>query len=131
MTIKHTTVTERDVTIYENVNHNTVGELGYIAYHVGEVVKFLYREDIEEDVVLSAVKRQLRHIKHESQVDKAQNDMPCVNLQDLMAGVARSHIKAALASCDNNKTKAAHLLGLPSYQTLSNWMEKYDVKTGS
>lgn len=32
-----------------------------------------------------------------------------------------------MADAHGNKTKAAELVGLPSYQTLSNWLEKYEV----
>jgi len=28
-----------------------------------------------------------------------------------------------------SKTRAAELVGLPSYQTLSNWLAKYDVQS--
>jgi DNA-binding NtrC family response regulator len=37
-------------------------------------------------------------------------------------------IKMALLLCNGNKTAAAELLGLPSYQTLTNWMAKNGVE---
>tara|TARA_R110002020_G_scaffold374935_2_gene586200 strand:+ start:132 stop:323 length:192 start_codon:yes stop_codon:yes gene_type:complete len=49
-------------------------------------------------------------------------------LQEEIAALARKRITAALLLCGGNKTKAATLLGLPSYQTLSNWIKQYDVK---
>tara|TARA_R100001244_G_scaffold71636_1_gene57886 strand:+ start:1048 stop:1419 length:372 start_codon:yes stop_codon:yes gene_type:complete len=49
------------------------------------------------------------------------------DLKDEIAALARKRITAALVVCDGNKTKAAQLLGLPSYQTLSNWIQQYDV----
>lgn len=52
-----------------------------------------------------------------------------VNLQELMAEVARHYLSQALEKTHGNKTKAAELLGLPNYQTLSNWLTKYKVKT--
>ena len=51
-----------------------------------------------------------------------------VNLPDLLANITRQHLIKALEVTGGNKTKAAKLLGLPNYQTLSNWCEKYDVQ---
>jgi transcriptional regulator with GAF, ATPase, and Fis domain len=48
-------------------------------------------------------------------------------LQEEISALARKRITAALLLCGGNKNKAALLLGLPSYQTLSNWMKKHDV----
>ena len=50
------------------------------------------------------------------------------DLKDEIAALARKRIRAALLLCDGNKTKASELLGLPSYQTLSNWIKQYDVE---
>ncbi len=50
-----------------------------------------------------------------------------VDLQDLMAEVARHYIRRAIEHAEGNKTVAAKLVGLPSYQTLSNWMKRYEV----
>ena len=48
-------------------------------------------------------------------------------LQEEISALARKRITAALLLCAGNKTKAAALLGLPSYQTLSNWMKQHNV----
>ena len=58
-------------------------------------------------------------------LDTSFNDGFCI--KEEMAVLARIYIHAALDKADGNKTKAAKLLGLPSYQTLNNWMEKYNV----
>jgi len=50
-----------------------------------------------------------------------------VDLQKIMAEVAQHYITQAIEHAEGNKTTAAKLVGLPSYQTLSNWMKKYDV----
>jgi DNA-binding NtrC family response regulator len=50
-----------------------------------------------------------------------------VDLQEILGDVARHYIRAALRETDNNKTQAAKLLALSNYQTLSNWMARYDV----
>ena len=50
-----------------------------------------------------------------------------LDLKDELAALARKRITAALVASGGNKTKAARLLGLPSYQTLNNWVKQYDV----
>ena len=50
-----------------------------------------------------------------------------LDLPDLMAELARHYLERALAEANGNKTRAAALIGLPSYQTLTNWMGRYDV----
>ncbi len=49
------------------------------------------------------------------------------NLSDLLAEVARHYLERALDEAQGNRTRAAELLGLKSYQTLKNWMEKYGI----
>lgn len=51
-----------------------------------------------------------------------------LQLRELMSDVATHYLKRALTEAQGNKTEAAKLLGLPSYQTLTNWLEKYDVR---
>ena len=50
-----------------------------------------------------------------------------MNLPDLMATVARHYLARALDDSQGNKSKAAELIGLPSYQTLTNWLNRYGV----
>ncbi len=49
------------------------------------------------------------------------------NLSELMEKLARHYLKRALDESNGNKTKATELVGLPSYQTFSNWLKKYHV----
>ncbi len=48
-----------------------------------------------------------------------------LDLQAVIAEVARHYLERAMNEADGNKTKAAELVGLPSYQTLTNWIERY------
>ncbi len=50
-----------------------------------------------------------------------------LELELLMAQVARHYIERALEHTHNNKTQAAKLLGFSNYQTFSNWMTRYGV----
>ena len=52
---------------------------------------------------------------------------PGFNLGELLAKVARHYLQRAVTEAQGNKTRAADLVGLPSYQTLKNWMERYGV----
>jgi len=45
-----------------------------------------------------------------------------------MQSFAANYLREALEKADGNKTKAAELLGLASYQTLSNWMRRYNIE---
>jgi len=57
-------------------------------------------------------------------------DMPIqegVNLTELMGKLAKHYLRRALDEANGNKTKAARLVGLPNYQTFSNWMQKYKL----
>ena len=49
------------------------------------------------------------------------------NLPDLLAHVARHYLTRAMQEAGDNKTRAAELVGLASYQTLTNWLSKYGV----
>ena len=52
---------------------------------------------------------------------------PGFNLNELLAEVARHYLYRALIEAQGNRTLAADLLGLPSYQTLNNWLKKYGI----
>jgi transcriptional regulator with PAS, ATPase and Fis domain len=51
-----------------------------------------------------------------------------LNLAALLKEVARHYLGRAMDEAHGNKTKAAELVGLPSYQTLTNWLAKYEVQ---
>jgi transcriptional regulator with PAS, ATPase and Fis domain len=51
-----------------------------------------------------------------------------LDLRQLLSDVAIHYLKRAMLESEGNKRKAAGLLGLPNYQTLTNWLEKYGVQ---
>jgi len=50
-----------------------------------------------------------------------------LSLPDLLGVVSRHYLDRAMAHTNGNKSEAARLLGLGSYQTLTNWLEKYKI----
>ena len=42
-----------------------------------------------------------------------------------MHKVASHYLEQAMKASGGNKTRAAELVGLPNYQTFSNWLSKY------
>jgi transcriptional regulator with PAS, ATPase and Fis domain len=50
------------------------------------------------------------------------------SLPDLLAEVAHGYLVRAMEDAGHNKRRAAELLGLPSYQTLTNWLKKYGLQ---
>ena len=53
-------------------------------------------------------------------------DQP-IPLPELISNVSRHYLQRAMSHTQGNKTEAARLLGLGSYQTLTNWLQKYEV----
>ena len=50
-----------------------------------------------------------------------------IDIQSIIAQVASHYLERALETANGNKTRAANLLGLSNYQTLNNWLNKYNV----
>lgn len=51
-----------------------------------------------------------------------------IDLQEIMKTVAVHYLERALEKNNGNKTNASKTLGLPSYQTLTNWLKKYGLE---
>lgn len=51
-----------------------------------------------------------------------------IDIQGVVGELVRHYVGEALEVAGRNKTRAAALLGLKSQQTLSNWMDKYDIE---
>src|SRR5262245_32228004 len=52
-------------------------------------------------------------------------------LQQALTEVAQHYLRKALEQAHGNKSEAAKLIGLPSYQTLTNWLKKYGIESGT
>ena len=50
------------------------------------------------------------------------------SIQDVISEVARHYLARAMEETGENKSKAAKKLGLPNYQTLTNWLVKYGLE---
>lgn len=50
------------------------------------------------------------------------------DIQTLLSKVTKHYLERAMSESGNNKSEAARLLGLRNYQTLSNWLNKYEVR---
>lgn len=53
------------------------------------------------------------------------------SVEHALSQLARSYLTRAMAEAGGNKTRAAKLLGLASYQTLNNWLKKYDISAST
>jgi DNA-binding NtrC family response regulator len=54
-----------------------------------------------------------------------------LDLPNLLETVAQHYLGRAMEEAAGNKTVAAKLVGLPSYQTLSNWLVRYGLSSGT
>jgi DNA-binding NtrC family response regulator len=52
-------------------------------------------------------------------------------LQQAINEVAQHYLRKALEQAHGNKSEAAELVGLPSYQTFTNWLKKYGIENGA
>ncbi|MCI0388102.1 MAG: sigma-54 dependent transcriptional regulator [Acidobacteria bacterium] len=52
-------------------------------------------------------------------------------LQQTLAEVAQHYLSRALEQAHGNKSEAAKLVGLLSYQTLTNWLKKHGIENGT
>ncbi len=51
-----------------------------------------------------------------------------IDIQELISEVIQHYIPRAMAESQNNKTKAAELLGFKYYQTFNNWIKKHGIE---
>lgn len=53
------------------------------------------------------------------------------SIQTVIEEVAGHYLQRALAESHGNRSEAARLVGLPSYQTFTNWLKKYRIEDGT
>lgn len=83
-------------------------------------------------VSLDDVKEALLPVASTSLAEMSILDRPIeqgVDIQSIIGTVARHYLQRAVEAAHGNKSKAAELVGLGSYQTLTNWLQKYGVKS--
>ncbi|OJH38245.1 sigma-54 interaction domain-containing protein [Cystobacter ferrugineus] len=101
--------------------------------NIRELVNTLRRAAIwsDGDTIRSEdVREALLPVGHERSSDILNRPLgDGLNLPELLASVARHYLRRALDQAHGNKTQAAQLVGLPSYQTLSNWLQRYGVES--
>jgi len=54
-----------------------------------------------------------------------------LDLPEIISTVAKHYLGRAMDEAHGNKTIAAKLVGLPSYQTFTNWVKKYGLESGT
>lgn len=84
----------------------------------------------EESISAEAMRDAILLARPPAQAQEDVLDQPIeegVALEEVLARVASHYIERALTHSHNNKTQAATLLGLGSYQTLTNWMKRYGI----
>jgi len=55
------------------------------------------------------------------------NELQGIDLSKILADVARHYLHQAISESDGNRSEAARLLGLGSYQTFNNWLKRYGL----
>ncbi len=80
-------------------------------------------EEVTADDIRRALELASDHPMHESTVELNGS----FDIQHHLDDIARNFVAKALHETQGNKTQAADLLGLGSYQTLSNWMKRLGV----
>jgi transcriptional regulator with PAS, ATPase and Fis domain len=76
------------------------------------------------------IKEALRSAPQTRSTDDAILNRPLdqgIDLTKLIETVGKHYLRRAMQAAHGNKRKAAALLGLPSYQTLTNWLRRYEV----
>jgi DNA-binding NtrC family response regulator len=90
-----------------------------IVWTDGEVVS---SDEVKEALLPSVPIKPLAESILDQPVDQG------VDIQSIIGTVAEHYLRRAIEAAHGNKSKAAELVGLGSYQTLTNWMRKYGVE---
>lgn len=79
----------------------------------------LTQEDISQSLLSTGT-------KSEKIMDK--NISQGIDINELIGKLTHHYVVQAMDLCNGSKTKAAALLGIKNYQTLDNWIKKYDIR---
>lgn len=82
----------------------------------------LGEEDIREALLLVPAASKAREKILNQSLDQG------IDLPEIMRTVAVHYLERALEKNNGNKTNTAKTLGLPSYQTLTNWLKRYGIE---
>jgi transcriptional regulator with PAS, ATPase and Fis domain len=80
-------------------------------------------DEISESDIKNALFKMPLPQTHENQLDFSQG----IDINNEISKFTINCIQEVLTKTGNNKTKAAELLGLKNYQTLNNWIQKYNI----
>jgi DNA-binding NtrC family response regulator len=86
-------------------------------------------DQIIDDVAIKKSLLRLPHTASQQDALLGQSFDEGFSLPKVLNDVGRHYIERALKEAHGNRTRAAALLGLASYQTLNNWIERYGVST--
>jgi DNA-binding NtrC family response regulator len=81
------------------------------------------KEQITEDDIAEAMFSTEQ--KHSDLLDR--DISQGVDINKLIAELTKHYIVKSLELCHGNKSKASNMLGLQNYQTLNNWIKKYEI----
>ena len=135
----------------DQINNESEGEPGYVKKkisasarnlmlkhpwpgNVREMQNTLTRAavwSIDQTIQENDIQEALLPIPAYEKGDKGILDQPVakgINLPEIMKSVAVHYLEKGLSETRGKKTEAAKILGLPSYQTLTNWLKKYGLE---
>lgn len=109
------------------LNHTWPGNIRELFNTLQRAVVWSDSETIDAEVIQSVVLTAPLMQSNDSDILHRPIDKG-INLEEVIARVARHYIERALVHTKNNKTQAANLLEFKSYQRLNDWMKRYGVE---
>ncbi|HMV46649.1 MAG TPA: sigma-54 dependent transcriptional regulator [Blastocatellia bacterium] len=110
------------------LNHSWPGNVRALQNTLLRAAIIATKPNISEDDVRAALAPAISQAQDQV-LNRPLNDQ--FNLPELLAAVVRHYLNRALQETNGNKSEAAKLVGLPSYQTLTNWLKKYEIEIGT
>ena len=109
------------------INHQWPGNIRELQNTLTRAVVWSTNKEISE----SDIKEAILEVPDNNKARQNALNLPLghdVNLPEIMKDVATHYLEKALEENHGNKSRTAKTLGLPSYQTLSNWLKKYGLE---